>query len=147
MTQRLRGYVSHRPFGGFQIPAHVQNLVLRDYAARIDHGFMLSVGEYAFDDCYLQLYGLVPSLKAGETLAMCSLFILPSDSNDRRNIMEMIINTGVELHFVFENLVVKNINDCSTIDDLYKLRKALLDCPQDIPKTWPDEIQGVNHFY
>ena len=50
-----RGYIASRPVRGTSTPQHVQNLVIRDYAARSGLDFKLSATEYAMDGCYLML--------------------------------------------------------------------------------------------
>ena len=45
MTDRYgyRGYITSRPFLGERAPQHIQNLVIRDYAAKHGLDYLLSV--------------------------------------------------------------------------------------------------------
>src|SRR3546814_17093047 len=80
----LQGYVTHQSFKGMRMPATVQNLVMRDYITRRGAEVRLSVGEYFFDNCFVQLYSMLSRLDAIEGIVMCSLFMLPADPAKRR---------------------------------------------------------------
>ena len=50
-----RGYVFSRSVDSHRVPQHIQNLVIRDYAARRKLHYLLSATEYTMPDCYLIL--------------------------------------------------------------------------------------------
>ena len=50
-----RGYIASRPVRGTHTPQRVQNLVVRDYAARTKLDYRLSAVEYAMPACYMML--------------------------------------------------------------------------------------------
>jgi hypothetical protein len=50
-----RGYVFSRSVDNHRVPQHIQNLVIRDYAARRKLHYLLSATEYAMPGCYLIL--------------------------------------------------------------------------------------------
>ncbi len=64
------------------MPATVQNLVMRDYITRRGAQIRLSVGEYYFDKCFVQLYSMLRKLDEIEGIVMCSLFMLPPTRRD-----------------------------------------------------------------
>ena len=102
----LQGYVTHQSFKGMRMPATVQNLVMRDYITRKGAQIRLSVGEYFFDNCFVQLYSMLRKLDEIEGIVMCSLFMMPEDPGKRRWIYDRFLESGAALHFVFEDLVV-----------------------------------------
>src|SRR3546814_4803263 len=65
----------------------------------------LSVGEYFFDNCFVQLYSMLRRLDEIEGIVMCSLFMLPADPAKRRWIYDRFLESGAALHCVFEGLV------------------------------------------
>ena len=59
-----RGYVFSRPVDSHRVPQHIQNLVIRDYAARRKLHYLLSATEYAMPGCYLILEQVLADLAA-----------------------------------------------------------------------------------
>ena len=50
-----KGYIFSRSVGGGFTPQRVQNLVIREYAKKLNKVFQLSATEYYMDDCFLML--------------------------------------------------------------------------------------------
>ena len=59
-----RGYVFSRSVDSHRVPQHIQNLVIRDYAARRKLHYLLSATEYTMPDCYLILEQVLAELAA-----------------------------------------------------------------------------------
>src|SRR5882757_7640146 len=57
-----RGYVFSRSVDNHRVPQHIQNLVIRDYAARRKLHYLLSATEYAMPGCYLILEQVLADL-------------------------------------------------------------------------------------
>jgi sporadic carbohydrate cluster protein (TIGR04323 family) len=132
--RKLLGYVSNSEFGGHKVPAPLQSLQLRDYAAKNNFIFTLPAGEYSFPGCYLQLEMLVGMLKPGEGLAMCSMFMLPKKRERRQEIIGKIISKKAELHLMLENIVVRSMSDTDRIEQIIYFHDLLKHCPRDIPR-------------
>jgi len=130
----LQGYVQNTAFGGFRIPAPLQNLQLRDYAAKNNLLFKLSVGEYSFPGCYLQLEGLYPQLPALEGIVMCSMFMLPKSEERRNKLYEACLNAGAALHFALEGIVVRERNHIAKIEQTIKFNQWFKFCPTQLDK-------------
>src|SRR3546814_426349 len=104
----LQGYVTHQSFKGMRMPATVQNLVMRDYITRRGAEVRLSVGEYFFDNCFVQLYSMLRRLDEIEGIVMCSLFMLPADPAKRGWIYDRLLESGAALHSAFEGLATEH---------------------------------------
>src|SRR3954469_20736739 len=59
MRDGYRGYIASRPVNGVPYPHKVQNLVIRDYAARKKLPFLLSATEIAVPDSTMMLNDLL----------------------------------------------------------------------------------------
>src|SRR3546814_7387582 len=71
---------------------------MRDYITRRGAEVRLSVGEYFFDNCFVQLYSMLRRLDEIEGIVMCSLFMLPADPAKRRWIYDRFLESGAALH-------------------------------------------------
>ena len=86
MREGYRGYVNTRPFGGNMIPSTYQNMIMRDYCKNNDILFKLSINEYIFPNCFVQLGNILRQLISLEGIVMCSLFMLPKNKRERMTI-------------------------------------------------------------
>ena len=141
-----RGYTTHRSFGGLRIPVQVQNLVMRDYAGRNSMIFMLSINEFDFSDCYVQLQKLVKQAPVIEGGMMCSVFMLPPDSDTRLDIYREFIRNESSLHFVLENVVVSNAQNIEEAEELIQMRQILNQSPREIPLELLPTLKGMEEF-
>lgn len=130
----LQGYVTNIEFGGLRVPATMQNLMLRDYAARNNLLFKLSVGEYNFPGCYLQLDGLLPQLPKLEGIGMCSMFMLPKSGEHREQIYTQVFNAGAALHLVLEKIVLRRPDDAARVEETLRFHEAFKNCVSTIPE-------------
>lgn len=129
----LQGYVTNIAFGTLRVPAPMQNLMLRDYAARNNLLFKLSVGEYSFPGCYLQLEGLFPQLPTLEGIGMCSMFMLPKNPERRHVVYEKVIGAGAALHLLLEKLVIRDWKTVERVEEILKFNLCLEHSPSTIP--------------
>lgn len=144
--QGLQGYVSHRTFKGMAMPATVQNLVMRDYAGRMGYLFKLSVDEFAFENCYVQFYGMLRRLAGIQGIVMCSLFMLPRNPQTRRWIYDRFLEAGAELHCVFEGVVIADEAGIAKAEDILQISQALERAPTAIDPALMPAIDGVDSF-
>lgn len=103
-----RGYITSRPVRGSHFPQRVQNLVVRDYAARRKLPFKLSLTEYAMPGCTMMLRTLLTELDELDGIILFSLFLLPSDRAQRDPIFDLILRSGKTMHAALENLVLRD---------------------------------------
>jgi len=146
MNPKIRGYVTNREFGGLRVPAPIQNVYIRDYLAKNNREFVLSVGEYAFSNCYVQLEKVMDQLGDIQGIAMCSMFMLPQDPLHRKSIYERVIDTKSELHLILESLVIKAQKDVALIEEVLQLSQVQKDCPTKINPEFLESYEHVDRF-
>jgi sporadic carbohydrate cluster protein (TIGR04323 family) len=120
-----RGYVTCRPFGGLQIPVPVQALILRDYCARKGYLYKLHANENVFASSYLVLEGMVNELAEFEGLLATSMFMMPKRAERRWRIYDTILSRGASLHFVLEDMVIRESADIGPIEDILLIHNLL----------------------
>ncbi len=112
MTRKgYRGYVFSRPMDGHRVPQHIQNLVIRDYAARKGLHYKLSATEYAMPGSYLILEQALAELSRLDGIVLYTMFMLPGDAAFRQTIYERILDAGCGLHAAVEDLTLESSAD------------------------------------
>jgi len=106
-----RGYVFSRSVDSHRVPQHIQNLVIRDYAARRKLHYLLSATEYTMPDCYLILEQVLADLAALDGVILYTMFMLPADSQRRRKIYRRLLDAGCRLHAAVEGFVLESEDD------------------------------------
>lgn len=112
----LQGYVVNAEFGRFRVPAPMQNVYLREYATRNNLIFKLSVGEYSFPGCYLQLESIYSELPNLEGIGMCSMFMLPKPEKKRFELYKACIDSGAAIHMLIEGIVLRKEADIERVE-------------------------------
>ncbi|MEO1367212.1 MAG: LIC12192 family sporadic carbohydrate cluster protein [Acidobacteriota bacterium] len=120
-----RGYIGARPIDGSRVPQHVQNLVIRDYAARAGLDYRLSAAEYVMPGCFLMLEQLLAELDRLDGLIAYSLFMLPRDPGARRRLWRRVLETGSSLHAAVEGQVLRRPSDIDRLETLFGVHGAL----------------------
>ena len=59
---------------------------------------------------------------------MCSFFMLPTDENFRKQMYETLLKNNCEIHFVLENIIIKDSKDVDSMEYLFELRKLINKC-------------------
>jgi sporadic carbohydrate cluster protein (TIGR04323 family) len=118
----LKSYVTNKRFGPYYLPVRFQNKLLRQYCEEKNKIFSLSTGEIIFGDSYIQLRSLIKDIKKNEGLVFISAYVLPKDIEFRNKIISYMSKKRIECHFIFENLILKSINDYKKINSFFKLR-------------------------
>jgi sporadic carbohydrate cluster protein (TIGR04323 family) len=103
-----RGYVFSRAVDSHRVPQHIQNLVIRDYAARRKLHYLLSATEYAMPDCYLMLEQVLADLSALDGIILYTMFMLPSAPEQRGDVYRRMLSAGCSLHAAVEGFVVES---------------------------------------
>ena len=124
-----RGYVTSRPFLGERVPQHIQNLVIRDYAASQNMLYLLSATEYVMNSCDMMLQQVLAEQSEIEGVILYSIFQLPDRANRRLEVFRRLVKAGTELHAAVENIVMRTPDDAEHIETLWRVRTALIKCP------------------
>lgn len=114
-----RGYIASRPVRGASTPQHVQNLVIRDYAARNGLDFKLSATEYAMEGCYLMLEAVLDDLANLDGIILYSVFMLPRNPARRNAVYRCVLDSAKTLHGALENLQLGNRDDVQRLEDIF----------------------------
>lgn len=122
-----RGYVFSRPVDSQRVPQHIQNLVIRDYAARRKLHYLLSATEYAMPDCYLILEQVLSDLPALDGIILYTMFMLPSDAGRRDAIYRRLLEAGGRLHAAVEGFALENEADIERWENILRTADACRD--------------------
>jgi len=106
-----RGYVFSRSVDNHRVPQHIQNLVIRDYAARRRLHYLLSATEYAMPGCYLILEQVLDELETLEGVILYSMFMLPAVASERYRIYQRLLDAGGGLHSAVEGFALTHEPD------------------------------------
>ena len=98
-----RGYVFSRSVDSHRVPQHIQNLVIRDYAARRKLHYLLSATEYAMPDCYLILEQVLADLAAVDGVILYT--------QKRGQVYRRLLDAGCRLHAAVEGFVLESEAD------------------------------------
>lgn len=131
----LRGYVTSRPFGQFNIPVPLQSLALRDYCQRTNATYVLPVNENNFPSSYMVLEGMIQNLGDYEGIVLYSMQMLPQRSERRRAIFKRILDQGCTVHIVLEGLVIRDAKDVDKLEELIQLNQLATRSPKTVPAS------------
>lgn len=124
-----RGYVSSRAIDGDRAPQRMQNLAIRDYAARRKLFLKLSATEWAMPGCYLMLEQVVAELADLDGVILYSLGQLPEDAGKRGKLLDAFLAAGAALHAALENVAMTDAASRQQLEDLFLVRKILNHSP------------------
>jgi len=124
---KLKGYIFSRPFLGERVPQHIQNVVIRDYCTKNNIFFLMSATEYAIEKSYYILSELINNLENYDGIIFYSLFQLPVKKKERFQVYKNIIKKRKQLHFVVENLLIKNKEHIIEIEKIFLLKLQTLE--------------------
>ncbi len=139
-----RGYVSSRSFMGQRAPQHVQNIVIRDFAARRGLHYLLSVVEYTMPGCYMMLEEALRELPAIEGIVAYSLFMLPQRPERRREIYRRVLEADAKLYFAVEAIGLEREADIGRLEDIWQVAALLPDCA--LPPVGLAQLNGGRRF-
>jgi sporadic carbohydrate cluster protein (TIGR04323 family) len=123
-----RGYIGSRPVRNTSFPQRLQNLVVRDYAARRGLRFLLSATEHCMPGSYMMLEDVLAELPKLEGIIAFSLFQLPQRKTRRLDVYRRVLAAGGTFHAAFEDLVLRGEGDVPRLE-------AMLDVNATLPLT------------
>lgn len=130
-----------RPIGDHRVPQHIQNLTIRNHAAKYNLSYLLSGVEYRMDDCYLMLNQIIDELDELEGIILYSLFMLPSDFGQRQMIVKEVLGKGKEIHVAVEDRIIRSDKDLLDINNIFLIDEALNS------KTYKESLNGIIKSY
>jgi sporadic carbohydrate cluster protein (TIGR04323 family) len=130
-----RGYIGSRPYAGIDFPQNLQNFLIRSYCQKHQLHYLLSATEYKMPACYMILEEVLSHMPTLEGIVLCSIFMLPESITKRQRIYDIILNNGCSLHAALEDLMIRNKNDVSRIENILRLNK-IVSTNQAISELW-----------
>jgi len=124
-----RGYIGSRPVAGNSYPQKVQNLVIRDYAARHGLDLKLSVTEYAMPGCHMMLQDVLAELDRLDGVILFSLFMLPDEAAKRDAIYRQVLVNGCALHAALEEMALADAADVTRFEETLRVSAWLGETP------------------
>ena len=128
-----RGYVSSRALNGNMVPQRVQNLVIRNYAARHQLLYLLSATEYSMGGCTMVLRSVLQNLTELAGLIFYSTHQLPPSRSSRELLFSQILSAGCGLHFALEEIVVECDADVLLLQDIFMVRDLAVKDADELP--------------
>jgi sporadic carbohydrate cluster protein (TIGR04323 family) len=123
-----RGYIGSRPVRGTSFPQRLQNLVVRDYAARRGFTYLLSATEHCMPGSYMMLEDVLAELPRLDGIIAFSLFQLPQRKERRLDVYRRVLGAGASFHAAFEDLALRGEDDIARLE-------AMLDVNATLPHT------------
>ena len=121
----LRGYATPRKFGPYFLPIPAQNQLYRSYALQLGGVFALSVNEFAYDECFLTLDGLINQAERDDHFVFCSLAMLPDHPAMKIEYLTRMVSKQCVLHFIFERVVVSTQSDIQKLVCIWKVKNIV----------------------
>lgn len=117
----VKGYATPHPFSGFQIPIPLQSMAIRRYCEDRGLTFNHHVVENVTPGTYLVLERIIEESHLCQAIAMCSIGMLPSDSQHRTTLLARCLDCKTSIHFVFEQIVISAEPDVRAVNELISL--------------------------
>jgi len=118
-----RGYIFSRSINKNFIPQRVQNLVIRDFAARKKIFFKLSLTEYNMKNCYIMLNSLIKDINKIDGIIFYSIEMLPTDKKEALKLIDLFLKKKKSLYFALEELKVSSKKDLMIIKEILMIKK------------------------
>ncbi len=131
-----RGYVFSRSVDNHRVPQHIQNLVIRDYAARRKLHYLLSATEYAMADCYLILEQVLADLPALDGVILYTMFMLPSAPEQRDLVYRRLLTADCSLHAAVEGFVLESEADIERWENVLRTADICRDLKYQEIERW-----------
>jgi sporadic carbohydrate cluster protein (TIGR04323 family) len=119
---KLKGYIFSRPFFEERVPQNVQNIVLRDYCKKKNIEFLLSSTEYAMENSSLILREIIEKYHLYDGIVFYSLLQMPTNRDERVKLYKKTLLNKKQIHYVLENLIVKNKKDFSELEKIFIIK-------------------------
>lgn len=111
MKFSARGYIASGEFNGYRVPQHLQNQIVKSYCEAHNFQFIVSRAEYWINgSTKSQLWA---ALKEGfKHIVFFSLWQLPNEIADRRQIYDYCLDNEITLHFATERIKTSQLEIC-----------------------------------
>jgi len=100
-------------------------MAIRRYCEDRGLAFNHHVAENITTDTYLVLERIVEEAHLYQAIAMCSIGMLPSDSQHRTALFARCLAHKTSIHFLFEQIIVATESDVLAVDELISLTNLI----------------------
>ena len=125
---------------GERVPQHIQNLTIRNFCNQRNLEFLLSATEYAMENCFIILKQIINELPELDGIAAYSLFQLPEQDSERKEMYQTVLDAGKTFYFCVEGLKLENKNDMERVENIWLVRKTLPLCLNPASENMKPEI-------
>lgn len=113
---------------GSRFPHRIQNILIREYCNRLEHSHLFSLTEVSVPGAHFVLKDLLSLKESYGGLVFFSLYMLPKNPALRHEVYKLV-EEGKEIHFCFEQRIIKDPADISFVEDILSVRRALESVP------------------
>ena len=111
------GYINLKAINGVIFPSYAQNQMNKDFIVnKLKGQFYLATNENTYGSNNIVLISLLKE-KSIKGVVMLSVFSLPNNFNDRKNIYKICSDNKKEIYFNFEQLKLKTKKDIDKIEE------------------------------
>ena len=113
------GYINLKPINGVIFPSYAQNQINKEFIVnKLKGQFFLATNENTYGSNNIVLVSLLKE-KSIKGVVIISVFSLPDNFQDRKNIYNICLKNKKEIHFIFEELILKKKKDIEKIEDSF----------------------------
>lgn len=117
--KKYAGYINLKNLNGVLYPSSIQNIMMKDYVQNTLKGiFYLSPTEVLQAKFPVTLKTLIGKETNVHGIVMLSSFYLPKNFIVRKKLYKDIIKMKKTIHFILDELVLKNKQDIEKIEEL-----------------------------
>ena len=113
------GYINLKAINGVIFPSYAQNQINKEYITnKIGGEFFMSTNENTYGKNNIVLRSLLEE-KSLKGVCFLSVFSLPDNKSQRLEIYKIALKKKKHLHFVFEELLIKKLNDLEKVEEMF----------------------------
>jgi sporadic carbohydrate cluster protein (TIGR04323 family) len=118
------GYIFSRNINSNLIPQKVQNLVIRDFATRMQFDLKLSATEYKMNNSYLMLKSLNKKKPTYNGIIFYS-FTMLLELKNYESLIISFLNNKIILFSALEEMSIKKKNDINLLKEIFYISKNI----------------------
>jgi len=118
MKKIYAGYISLKPINGVIFPSYMQNQTNKNFITNnLNSTFFLSTNENEYSENRIVLNSLINEKNKISGIVMMSAFSMPENAMLRTKMYKDLFKNKKELHFIFENYLIKKKGDEKKIEE------------------------------
>lgn len=119
-------YITTKKINNYIIPPPLQIMLIRDYCKNNSILFSLPIEEFIFDNCHIELLGIMNKKDKVDGIIMTSFFALPTNINKLKSFFNYTMKNNIELHFVMEAVIINdNLDKLDEIIEMIQITQSI----------------------